>query len=301
MLEYFYLQSISCTNCMSSNRRKVLKAIGATSLASIVASGSSGALHLNSKNPEPDTEFKPTDFTDVKEASERFRALSEEERREVLSELGENQREALADAFRPASITKQRFKSNRSGPQVLTHGTKLLSKEVPAKWGWEIEANPSQNNALEITESRVGGQFETSESKPTESNSSQASCSIEESGHATYGDEITAHSFAGNLLFRWRHEIEWDYHYCAGGTGPAYNKSISNPDALSYSKHTDGVWSYDGTLKSDLDTYDSYCESFRQDTYSGPDIDKYPTGVIQPYSRLEGDWSGAGQTLESGK
>lgn len=285
---------------MPSNRRKVLKAIGATSLASVIASGPSGALSLNSNSPRPDVEFKPTDVAEVEEFSNKFRKLSQEEREKLVSQLGENQREALGDAFRPAGVKKQQFKSNGSGVEVMSQATKILNKEIPKKWGWEIASTPMSNSSFEVTDLRVGTPSTKSDSTKTDAIST-SSCNIEESGRATYGDEITAYSTLNNLLIRWRHEIEWDYSYCAGGTGPAYNKSASNIDATSYSKYTDAVWSYDGNVTSETDEYDTTVTSLRQDKYTGPGGSDIPTGALNPYSELEGDWAGTGEVLESGK
>ena len=285
---------------MPSNRRKVLKAIGASSLASVIASGSSSALSLNSKRQQPNTEFNPSNAKEVREFSKRFRKLSQDQQSEAVSELGENQREALGDVFRPAGVKKQRFKSNGDGVKALSQATRVFNKEIEKKWGWEINSNPTSNVGTEVTNIRLGPATTQSNTKEADSVST-ASCSIEESGHATYGDEITAYSTFGNLLVRWRHEIEWDYSYCAGGTGPAYNKSASNIDALSYSKYTDPVWSYDGNVSSDTDEYDTKVTSFRQDKYSGPSSDNIPSGELNPYSELEGDWGGTGEVLNSGK
>lgn len=117
------------------------------------------------------------------------------------------------------------------------------------------------------------------------------------SGYSEYSDSETravvleGYTTINALAFRWRHEIDWEYSYCAeDGGGAITNSSIDYHNVDVRNEYTDWGVNYEGLTGSGDDDMSSDGErytSYRQAHYSsavpfiGGAVNKYPTSEIR--------------------
>jgi hypothetical protein len=176
-------------------------------------------------------------------------------------------------------------------PQIRSADVEVVRPEIGERWRW-TRPDVTPVGTVEISEA-TGGTRTPGVRSPGCGSSADL-----RSGQSTVGDSVIGYSYLGWPLYKWRHDLNWNWSYCYNKDfDEIWDKSVSDPHSYATVLATAELWSYHGIASSYVDTNQSSVTALKQGKFSGSLNGVVSTGY--PRVELEGNWEGHGRVLDS--